>query len=153
MKVIYLHGFASGPNTQKVQLLKDAGFEVIAPLIPIDVVTAESEVHYCIMNAVMSSYPSEKIVVLGTSLGGFWAARMGQYFDITTILMNPALHPEESLKKFIGSYKNYHTGEMLELDEKTVDRYKYHPVSEEGSEFRTYFIATKDTAIPKTTNR
>ena len=146
MKVIYFHGFASSPISEKVNMLKDAGFDVAAPAVNIDPIIAERELIKFIEAHL--KYDG-KLVVMGTSLGGFWAARMGSYFDITTILLNPALHPEESLKKHVGAHKNYSTGKINILSTLMVEEYAKYPVGHEDEvKFRTYFISDETPIEP-----
>lgn len=146
MRVIYFHGFASSPNGSKVDLLRQAGFTVSAPDIDIDpdiaepylidFIKAEANQH--------TSIGGKRIVFVGTSLGGFWAARMCELFDGAAVLINPAMHPEVSLRKFIGPYTNYSTGEQKILTAEMVDKYANYP-SAGSDRYRTYFIASQDT--------
>ena len=41
-------------------------------------------------------------VLVGTSLGGFWAARFGNHFGIPAVLINPTIHPHRSLQRYVG---------------------------------------------------
>ena len=148
MKVIYLHGFASSPNSKKVDMLREAGFDVVAPIIDIDPGIAEPYLIKFIIDICNSQAHDEKLVIVGTSLGGFWAARMGRPFDITSILINPAMNPEFSLRKAIGDNMNYKTFESFILTEEIVAKYSNYPVSDDSSRFQTYFIATRDTPVP-----
>ena len=147
MIVIYFHGFASGPNTKKVSLLKESGFNVVAPRIDIDPRIAEKYLVDFIMDTILDN-ENERIILVGTSLGGFWAARMNTYFDIETVLINPALTPEKSLKRFLGAYTDYDTRETKVLTSETVSKYVDFPVfHDEEAHLRTYFIAEYDTLV------
>jgi hypothetical protein len=144
MKVIYLHGLGSSPNTKKVQLLKDVGFNVVSPIIDIDPEIAEPYLIDFIFNELGKD--EERVCLCGTSLGGYWVARMQEFFSINGLLINPALYPQESLKRFNGSYKDYATGQMKDLTN-VID--KYLPISEDNTAWQTFFIAVNDTPIPK----
>lgn len=146
MIVIYFHGFASSPNGSKVDMLREAGFTVFAPEIDIDPDVAEPRLVSFIRGVISAAAIGEQIVFVGTSLGGFWAARMGELFDGEVVLINPAMHPEESLKKYLGPYTNYSTGEQKILTAKTVAKYAKYPSA--GSDLhRTYFIARHDAKV------
>jgi predicted esterase YcpF (UPF0227 family) len=149
MRVIYFHGFASSPKTNKVNILRDAGFIVNAPVIDIDPEIANNQlIDFIRLEA--NVYAGKRVFV-GTSLGGYWAARMGELFNSATVLINPAMQPEKSLKKYVGEYINHNTGEKSVLTNKIVDKYADYPSF--GSErYRSYFIATKDTKLVKTSN-
>jgi predicted esterase YcpF (UPF0227 family) len=148
MLVIYFHGFASNPNTSKVKILQDSGFNVVAPSINIDPAIADVELKAFIKETVNSAVEKgeSRICFVGTSLGGFWAARMCELFDGMAVLINPAMHPEDSLKQYIGEYKDFGSDEVKTLTAKMVDSYKNY--SAEGSDrYRYYFIASKDPVV------
>lgn len=42
------------------------------------------------------------IALVGTSLGGYWAARFGNHFGIPAVLINPTIHPHQSLRRYVG---------------------------------------------------
>jgi len=44
----------------------------------------------------------DEIALVGTSLGGYWAARFGNHFEIPAVLINPTIHPHQSLKRYVG---------------------------------------------------
>ena len=59
-----------------------------------------------------------KVLVMGTSLGGFISEYLGRKFSIPAILINPAINPEKSLQSYIQvpavKLENFATG--LEYD-------------------------------------
>lgn len=148
--VVYFHGFASSPETSKVAQLKAAGFKVVAPSINIDPDIAERELTTFIKNELHKDFgerkPSDPVVFVGTSLGGFWAARMAEKFDCPSVLINPAMHPDVTLAKYIGSNTEYKTGKSFELTKETVDKYKKYSNFTSDSH-RTYFVAKNDDVV------
>lgn len=57
-------------------------------------------------------YPDERLIFVGTSLGGFWAKHLANHYKDSAILINPALkfyggiepdHPDVSLTIFLGT--------------------------------------------------
>ena len=153
MRVIYFHGFASSPNGSKVDMLRQAGFTVSAPDIDIDPDIAEPYlIEFIKQEGIKNTDKDRKCCLVGTSLGGFWAARMGELFEAAAVLINPAMHPEVSLRKFIGPYTNYSTGEQKILTAEMVAKYANYP-SAGSDRYRTYFIAKHDTKLdPLPTN-
>lgn len=150
MLVIYFHGFASSPKTEKVDILKRAGFKVIAPKIDVDPDVADKELTAFIKAELVkdmhSAQPTKMVAFIGTSLGGFWAARMSEKFDCPCLLINPAMHPEETLKQFIGEHKSYDDGKKFQLTAKIVEAYKKYSSAGE-SRLRTYFAAMNDAVV------
>ena len=153
MRLIYFHGFASGPNGSKVDILRRAGFTVSAPDIDIDPDIAEPYlIEFIRQEEIKYNSIDKRCTFIGTSLGGFWAARMGELFEDAAVLINPAMHPEVSLRKFIGPYTNYSTGEQKMLTAEIVDKYASYP-SAGSDRYRRYFIAEHDTKLdPLPTN-
>ena len=148
--VIYFHGFGSSPENAKVDILKKEGFKVVAPTIDIDPDKAETELRLFIKSELTKDFISDdhsrKVVFVGTSMGGFWAARMAEYFDCPSVLINPALKPTETLKQFIGTNKNYKTGKPFELTKEIVAKYKSFENFSTDSH-RTYFVAKNDDVV------
>lgn len=134
MKIIYFHGLGSEANCEKVTLLKKAGFDVYAPSINIDPEIAESELTAFIIKVISDTHIGEPVVFVGTSLGGFWAARMNKHFDAYTVLINPRLQPYYSL------LRHFYPKEI-------ADKYAKYPYETEDR-YRAYFIALNDTPIP-----
>ncbi|MEB8386658.1 hypothetical protein OO012_05395 [Rhodobacteraceae bacterium KMM 6894] len=61
-------------------------------------------------------------MVVGTSLGGFYAAWLGAEFDRPFIAINPAIAPNRSLRAYVGVGVN-HAGVPFELTEDCVMAY------------------------------
>ena len=123
--VFYFHGFASGVNSKKFQSLIDAGFETYGVDIPIPYTKAKHTlVDYILDKFNELDLFGKTVVFVGTSLGGYWASRMAQLFDVPAFLINPALDPANSLKQYLDKdIKNYVTGEKIELSEEIISGY------------------------------
>lgn len=106
-QITYLHGFASGPkpHSPKVALLGTLGHEVHC---------LSSDGRYRFFDYVhafdrlrqTSGLPD---LLVGTSLGGFWARYFGCRFERPWIALNPALHPSETLAGQTGSLRRFDT--------------------------------------------
>ena len=93
MKVWYLHGLESDPGGPKVDFLNEVADEVFAP-----------EMNY--KNHKLFGELFRKIskgdkpdLIIGSSMGGFFADALASHFGINTILFNPALHSRSIIKK------------------------------------------------------
>lgn len=91
-KVLYLHGFGSSPNSDKVHSLS-AAFDVVAPQIPIDPDVARKMIF-----DLAGRLPKDTIVV-GTSLGGYWASEVSDRFLLSALIINPSTSPRSTLSK------------------------------------------------------
>jgi hypothetical protein len=148
--VVYFHGLGGSPNSSKVKDLRDAGFLVEAPSIPVDPVKAEATLDDFLDRVITKHYYDgsfTKVVFVGTSLGGFWAARMGEKWDATQVLVNPAMSPEISLKKYLDSgYVDYQTNTSKSMTCEIVE--SFNKYSSKGSLVnRHFFIAKNDQVV------
>lgn len=107
---IYLHGFNSAfdPSNEKVKHLRTIG---TVTGITYDTTKSYSEIFDYLTDQVRQ-YDLLEVVFVGTSLGGFWAAKMAQYFRTPSVLINPCYDPTNMLQKYIGNQTNYQTGEQ-----------------------------------------
>lgn len=116
--LIYLHGFNSSPGSHKAQVLKcnmeerDLGDEYRCPALPhlpkraIAVVEAE-----------IAKHPRESITLIGSSLGGYYSTYLAERHNLRAVLINPAVHPHEDLRAFLGVQHNLYTHRQYELTE------------------------------------
>jgi predicted esterase YcpF (UPF0227 family) len=63
----------------------------------------------------LSGVPAERITLVGSSLGGFYATFLTEKIGLRSVLVNPAITPDEGLRSFLGSQKNLYTGEEYVL--------------------------------------
>lgn len=100
---IYFHGYGSNSNTPKVQQLKNAFPEcaVYSFNIDIDPRISIPYLQECIDNILLTDPNSdEKLVLVGTSLGAWYASEIGKVYSARRILINPAMTPSISLKRY-----------------------------------------------------
>ena len=111
MKIVYLHGLGSvGASAKSAALIDAFGKEnVLAPDLPLDpeaTIKLVSDLVYLPMKR------KEKILFIGTSLGGFWANYFSHMFHMECLIVNPMLIPGEAFVSRTGTIvKNYDTGE------------------------------------------
>jgi hypothetical protein len=55
------------------------------------------------------------LVLIGSSLGGYYAAYLSERYNLPAALINPAVRPFDLLEGYIGSHKNYHTEDIHEV--------------------------------------
>lgn len=94
--IVYFHGYASSPNTDKVTQLKLAypNDYIYAFLADIDPEIAIKEVGNNIDLALLDHIEEDiDITFIGTSLGAWLAAKMADLYGVKSILINPVLYP------------------------------------------------------------
>jgi len=87
MKIVYLHGLESKTNCAKVKFLREMGHTVYNP--GIDYRNLNSDQFESIYSAIKTFNPN---LVIGSSMGGYFAYNVGKRFGIQVLLLNPALH-------------------------------------------------------------
>jgi len=97
--VLYIHGFLGSPTSQKVDALKEK-FNVVAPQLSL--FPNETYVKlYETINDVLAK--DSNLILVGTSLGGFWADYFSREYNLKSVIINPSTNPSESLKQYIGT--------------------------------------------------
>jgi len=117
-QILYCHGWGSGfdPSKEKVRALAKVG--------PVDGITIDYTSH---PQKAFERYAAQlklrpEALVVGTSLGGFYAAWLGAELGHPFIAINPSIVPSRTLRSYIGKGVNY-LGEPFELTEKIVMAY------------------------------
>ena len=118
---VYLHGFFSSGNSEKGQWLKSqveqktsCFSEIYTPTYPIGSPQASVEaIDKCIQQAHASS---SNVILLGSSMGGYYAQYFAQKYRLPYIMINPALNPTPIFNKNLGSHVNPATDEMFCID-------------------------------------
>ncbi|MGD2092781.1 MAG: YqiA/YcfP family alpha/beta fold hydrolase [Candidatus Aminicenantes bacterium] len=118
--IFYFHGFASSERSWKVDLLKKqlTSETIIAPTLPVD----PAEVVKLFEQVVTEN--GKPGLVIGSSLGGFYAYYAASRFDTAAALINPSITPWVTLKDHIGIHKRYYTGEPFEWKVHYLDTLK-----------------------------
>lgn len=112
--IIYLHGFASSGLSRKGQQLKRwlAPMPVLTPTFGQDPDTVVSFLRRYISEAIETA-PAEPLLLIGSSLGGFYAQYLARQFFCAAVLINPALVPTQTLKTQLGENRVYQTGKVF----------------------------------------
>lgn len=101
--IVYFHGFNSSPLTDKVKQLKtllpnDYIYSFLADIDPeIAIKNVGDDIDSAFLNHINEDI---EIIFIGTSLGGWLAAKMADLYGVRAILINPVFNPTKSLKKY-----------------------------------------------------
>lgn len=115
--LIYIHGFNSSPASFKANLLRQKleslrrGAEFSAPALPHHPSAAIQ-----VLEAEVAKHPGA--VLVGSSLGGYYATWLAEKHALKVVLVNPAVRPYELLRSLLGTQQNLHTGEEYEFTER-----------------------------------
>jgi uncharacterized protein len=107
--LLYLHGFRSSPQSTKAQQLghrvrsQHPGVHWWCPALPVSPQAAMD----LLLDGV-ADWPREQMVVVGSSLGGFYARVLSHRLGCRSALINPAAHPARDLQRHIGEHPAWH---------------------------------------------
>lgn len=107
--VLYLHGFRSSPLSAKAQLTaqwlakQHPGVHLACPQLPVSPLEAAE-----LIRDILSGWPSRSSVVIGSSLGGFYATWAAAEHGCAAVLLNPAVHPARDLSGYLGVHPCWH---------------------------------------------
>ena len=124
--VLYLHGFLSSPASAKGRLLADEarrlGWDCLAP----DWNLPPREVDALLRNLMRARSPEtlRKTLVVGSSLGGFYALRLAQEFGLPAALVNPCLEPWEFVVDSLGEQKVFGTERVVQVKASFADDFR-----------------------------
>jgi predicted esterase YcpF (UPF0227 family) len=113
--ILYLHGFRSSPKSFKARVVhqrmaqRGRAQQLICPQLPaspkaaMDLVLTLVERH------------KDKLAIIGSSLGGFYATWLAERFGCRAALINPAVDPLKDLDKHVGVTTAWHSDEPFEF--------------------------------------
>ncbi|TXI97246.1 MAG: esterase [Aquabacterium sp.] len=169
--LLYLHGFRSSPQSAKAQLLGGAISQLqrqghnltwVCPQLPPSPADTLAE-----LKALTLDWPREDMVVIGSSLGGFYATVLAEELDCRALLINPAVAPARDLARHIGEQTSFHNpadrfffrpefiAEFEAMDPYPITRpERYHVLVAEGDEVLdwremvAHYLGTQLTVLP-----
>jgi len=107
--LLYLHGFRSSPRSAKARLVQQRmatrhpGVTLWAPQLP-----PSPRAAMALVMQGIADLPRERMAVIGSSLGGFYATWVAEQTGCRAALLNPAVEPARDLAKYIGEQTSWH---------------------------------------------
>ena len=107
--VLYLHGFRSSPLSAKAQLM-GAWMRAHRPEVRwwCPQLPPSPREAMALVFEQLASWPVERIAVVGSSLGGFYATVVAERTGCKAALLNPAINPARDLAGYIGDLTSFH---------------------------------------------
>ena len=123
--ILYIHGFASCGNSNKTKLLSQHFDKLLAPDIPVDPDEATAFIQKLIL-------ANDVSLIIGSSLGGFYAAHFAEKFQIKCILLNPSTQPFITLAPYVGTNEFFCSGEKFEWTKEHVTKLFSYAVAKDS---------------------
>lgn len=149
--ILYLHGFRSSPQSRKATQLREAlaarglGDEYLCPQLP-----ASPRQAIELAQATCRLENPARLVLVGSSLGGYYATWLAEQVGCRAVLLNPAIRPYDDLKAHLGRQPVYfsdasidmrpeYLDELLALDTPQITRHeRYFLLAATGDEVIDY---------------
>lgn len=119
--ILYLHGFTSGPQSNKAQALgarmreRGLGDKFLSPQLP-----ASPQAAIALAEDLIARHGIT--TVAGSSLGGYYATYLAETHDLRGMLVNPAVVAHLSLQKYIGPQRWLYSGESFDFTMEHVEQ-------------------------------
>lgn len=115
--IIYIHGFGSSGLGAKAKLFKNEfGDSIITPSLPVSPDLAIDT----LKQLIQSYLKYEKVLLIGSSLGGFYGQYLSSKYDLKLVAINPVVKAD-LLFKHIGQNKLFYDQTIYEY---TPDHFK-----------------------------
>ncbi|UDF37334.1 UNVERIFIED_ORG: hypothetical protein LHJ69_09765 [Shinella sp. XGS7] len=101
--LLYLHGFRSSPRSAKAQRMaawvaeQRPDLVFACPQLPPSPAAA-----IALAESLVADWPRERRVLMGSSLGGFYATVLAERLGCPAVLLNPAVDPARDLAAYLG---------------------------------------------------
>lgn len=131
--LLYLHGFTSGPQSVKARALgarmaeRGLAADFVCPQLSASpaeaILQAEQIIEHArklgadetVTNTATNALKHPNILLVGSSLGGFYATVLAEKHNLNAVLINPAVIGDLSMEGFIGTHQWLYTGEPFEF--------------------------------------
>ena len=120
--LLYIHGFNSSALSFKAGLLRRRMTELrrmrelVCPELSHDPREAIQT-----LEKLVEAHAPERVAVIGSSLGGYYATWLAEKYGVPAVLVNPAVRPYELLSQYVGPRTNLYTGAHYELEPRHID--------------------------------
>lgn len=120
--IIYLHGFRSSPQSRKALQVRAAlqqrgrAGDYACPQLP-----ASPRVAAQSIEAMASTEDPTRLVLIGSSLGGYYATWLAERTGCRAVLLNPAIRPYEDLRAHLGVQPVFFSDAQIDMRPEYLD--------------------------------
>jgi len=120
--IIYLHGFRSSPLSRKATQIRTAlearglAGEYVCPALP---ASPRAAVRVALAAAQMEDL--DRLSLIGSSLGGYYATWLAEKLGCRAVLLNPAINPARDLQAHLGRQPVYFTDQSIDMRPEYLD--------------------------------
>lgn len=145
--VVYLHGFRSSPNSSKAVMTREALEKLSSLKNPIEwycpqLLASPKASMEMVMKHIEQS-TADQIVVVGSSLGGFYANFLAEKYGCRAVTLNPAVRAPKELAPHVGMMTAYDSEEPFDFRPEYIDQLNTLQVESITEPSRYFLIAAK----------
>ncbi|QWD65024.1 YqiA/YcfP family alpha/beta fold hydrolase [Polynucleobacter sp. MWH-UH2A] len=145
--LVYLHGFRSSPRSSKA-VMTGEGINAISTLDnPIQwycpQLLASPKESMAMVEKQIQESGADQMVVVGSSLGGFYANYLAEKYNCKAVLLNPAVRAARELAPHVGMMTAYDSDEPFDFRSEYIDELKALQVEKITNPSRYFLIAAK----------
>lgn len=150
INILYIHGFNSSPLSMKAELTRNF-FAKNYPEINFHCPQIASSPHSAVaqLKAIITLKPQATWLLIGSSLGGYFASYLAETYQAKAVLINPAVKPFELMEGYLGEQVNPYTNEYYQvkaqhivelkmLEQKKISNNNYLVMVQTGDEVLDY---------------
>jgi len=148
--ILYLHGFRSSPQSAKASLVARAihaagrGDDWRCPQLPPSPRRAYELANYLIEQQVAKGMdPQNDLVILGSSLGGYYATCLTEAWQCRAVLFNPVVYAARDLATQVGEHTMWNSDERFHFLPEYVDELAEMAAGKPAQPQRYYLLAAK----------
>ncbi|MFZ6820117.1 YqiA/YcfP family alpha/beta fold hydrolase [Undibacterium sp. Ji22W] len=140
--ILYLHGFRSSPSSFKARLLSQHFAEIgraqefVCPQLPASPAEA-----IALTQQLIDEYRGNNLVLIGSSLGGYYATYLAEQNHCKAVLVNPAVKPPRDLEKYVGVSTAFHSDAPFEFKHAYIAELKQLAIEKITQAERYFLIA------------
>ena len=145
--VVYLHGFRSSPRSSKAVMTGNAvgaasvdgnSFEWFCPQL---LASPKESMDLVIKRIESSSY--DRLIIIGSSLGGFYANYLAEKYSCKAVVLNPAVRAPRELAPHVGMMTSYDSDEPFDFRPEYIEQLQTLQVEKITDPKRYFLIAAK----------
>lgn len=140
--ILYLHGFRSSPQSMKSRLLA-AQMQALGrldewccPQLP-----ASPKLAIELAQSLVAGVPAQELVIIGSSLGGYYATWLAEQLGCRAVLLNPAIVPLLDLEQHVGVSTQFHSDEPFEFKRSYIEELRAYAVPQISAPQRYLLLA------------
>lgn len=112
--ILYIHGFNSAPESKKATQLSSLMQRIgLGEQLRVPALHHHPREAIAQLEAAISEL--DRPLLVGSSLGGYYATYLADQHDLKALLVNPAVSPHRMFDGYLGTQTNLYSGETWEL--------------------------------------